>query len=164
MNEVRFTLTENARLAPNVYRLRLAGDASAITAPGQFLELSIPGFFLRRPLSVCDWEDGSVTILYRAVGDGTRALAEMKPGQTIDALCGLGNGFDVTACGEKTLVIGGGIGVPPMYSLAKRLLAAGKTPAVILGFNTASEIFYNEDFDALGIETLLATADGSAGI
>ena len=107
MNEVRFTLTENARLAPNVYRLRLAGDASAITAPGQFLELSIPGFFLRRPLSVCDWEDGSVTILYRAVGDGTRALAEMKPGQTIDALCGLGNGFDVTACGEKTLVIGG---------------------------------------------------------
>ncbi len=107
MNEVRFTLTENARLAPNVYRLRLAGDASAITAPGQFLELSIPGFFLRRPLSVCDWEDGSVTILYRAVGDGTRALAEMKPGKTIDALCGLGNGFDVTACGEKTLVIGG---------------------------------------------------------
>ena len=114
MNEVRFTLTENARLAPNVYRLHLAGDASAISAPGQFLELSIPGFFLRRPLSVCDWEDGSVTILYRAVGDGTRALAEMKPGQTIDALCGLGNGFDVTACGEKTLVIGGGIGVPPM--------------------------------------------------
>lgn len=86
MNEVRFTLTENARLAPNVYRLRLAGDASTITAPGQFLEITIPGFFLRRPLSVCDWEDGSVTILYRAVGDGTRALAEMKPGQTIDAL------------------------------------------------------------------------------
>ena len=144
MNEVRFTLTENARLAPNVYRLRLAGDASAITAPGQFLELSIPGFFLRRPLSVCDWEDGSVTILYRAVGDGTRALAEMKPGQTIDALCGLGNGFDVTACGEKTLVIGGGIGVPPMYSLAKRLLAAGKTPAAILGVTPASEIYYKE--------------------
>ena len=163
MNEVRFTLTENARLAPNVYRLRLAGDASTITAPGQFLELSIPGFFLRRPLSVCDWEDGSVTILYRAVGDGTRALAEMKPGQTIDALCGLGNGFDVTACGEKTLVIGGGIGVPPMYSLAKRLLAAGKTPAAILGFNTASEIFYKEEFEALGIETILATADGSVG-
>ena len=149
MNEVRFTLTENARLAPNVYRLRLAGDASAITAPGQFLELSIPDFFLRRPFSVCDWEDGSVTILYRAVGDGTRALAEMKPSQTIDALCGLGNGFDVTACGEKTLVIGGGIGVPPMYSLAKRLLAAGKTPAAILGFNTASEIFYKEEFEAL---------------
>ena len=164
MNEVRFTLTENARLAPNVYRLRLAGDASAITAPGQFLELSIPGFFLRRPLSVCDWEDGSVTILYRAVGDGTRALAKMKPGKTIDALSGLGNGFDVTACGEKTLVIGGGIGVPPMYSLAKRLLAAGKKPAAILGFNTASEIFYKEEFEALGIATILATADGSAGI
>ena len=154
MNEVRFTLTENARLAPNVYRLRLAGDASAITAPGQFLELSIPGFFLRRPLSVCDWEDGSVTILYRAVGDGTRALAKMKPGQTIDALCGLGNGFDVTACGEKTLVIGGGIGVPPMYSLAKRLLAAGTTPAAILGFNTASEIFYKEEFQALVTDAL----------
>lgn len=163
MNEVRFTLTENARLAPNVYWIRLAGDASAITAPGQFLEITIPGFFLRRPLSVCDWEDGSVTILYRAVGDGTRALAKMKPGKTIDALCGLGNGFDVTACGEKTLVIGGGIGVPPMYSLAKRLLAAGKTPAAILGFNTASEIFYKEEFEALGIETILATADGSVG-
>ena len=126
MNEVRFTLTENARLAPNVYRLRLAGDASAITAPGQFLELSIPGFFLRRPLSVCDWEDGSVTILYRAVGDGTRALAEMKPDQTIDALCGLGNGFDVTACGEKTLVIGGASACRRCTALQRGSLRLGK--------------------------------------
>lgn len=166
MNEVRFTLTENARLAPNVYRLPLArGRLGHQRCRGQFLELSIPGLFPQTAaFPVCDWEDGSVTILYRAVGDGTRALAEMKPGQTIDALCGLGNGFDVTACGEKTLVIGGGIGVPPMYSLAKRLLAAGKTPAAILGFNTASEIFYKEEFEALGIETILATADGSAGI
>jgi len=164
LNEVRFTLTENARLAPNVYRLRLAGDASAITAPGQFLEITIPGFFLRRPLSVCDWEDGSVTILYRAVGDGTRALAKMKPGKTIDALCGLGNGFDVTACGEKTLVIGGGIGVPPMYGLARRLLAAGKTPIAILGFNTAQERFYEEEFRALGVQTVVTTADGSYGV
>ena len=102
MQQRVFTIAENAPVARGTYRLRLAGDTSAITAPGQFLEITIPGFFLRRPLSVCDWEDGSVTILYRAVGDGTRALAEMKPGQTIDALCGLGNGFDVTACGEKT--------------------------------------------------------------
>ena len=159
MNEVRFTLTENARLAPNVYRLRLAGDASAITAPGQFLELSIPGFFLRRPLSVCDWEDGSVTILYRAVGDGTRALAEMKPGQTIDALCGLGNGFDVTACGEKTLVIGGGIGVPPMLMTAKRL----KNASAILGFRTADAVLLEEEFLAACESVHIATDDGSAG-
>lgn len=163
MNEVRFTLTENARLAPNVYRLRLAGDASAITAPGQFLELSIPGFFLRRPLSVCDWDAQTVTILYRVAGNGTDALSRMQPGERIDALTGLGNGFDISACGEKTLVIGGGIGVPPMYGLAKRLLAAGKTPIAILGFNKADELFYQGEFEALGVQTIVATADGSVG-
>ena len=163
MKQSIFTILSNTPLTDCVYKMVLSGDTSAITAPGQFVNIQLSGKFLRRPISVCDWEDGSVTILYRAVGDGTRALAKMKPGQTIDALCGLGNGFDVTACGEKTLVIGGGIGVPPMYSLAKRLLAAGKTPAAILGFNTASEIFYKEEFEALGIETILATADGSVG-
>ena len=133
MKEVLFTITENRPLAPQVYALRLCGDTSAITAPGQFLELQLPGFFLRRPLSVCDWDDAGVTILYKVVGKGTDWLSQCRPGQTLGALTGLGNGFDVAACGETTLLIGGGIGVPPMYGLASRLLAAGKTPIAILG-------------------------------
>ena len=144
MKEVLFTITENRPLAPQVYALRLCGDTSAITAPGQFLELQLPGFFLRRPLSVCDWDDAGVTILYKVVGKGTDWLAQCRPGQTLGALTGLGNGFDVAACGETTLLIGGGIGVPPMYGLARRLLAAGKTPIAILGFNTTQERFYDK--------------------
>ena len=145
-------------------RLRLCGDTSAITAPGQFLELQLPGFFLRRPLSVCDWDDAGVTILYKVVGKGTDWLSQCRPGQTLGALTGLGNGFDVAACGETTLLIGGGIGVPPMYGLARRLLAAGKTPNAILGFNTAQERFYEEEFRALGVQTVVTTADGSYGV
>ena len=164
MKEVCYTVLENAALTDGVYRLRLGGGTDAITAPGQFLELRLPGFYLRRPLSVCDWDEGSVTILYKVVGNGTDWLSKCGAGQRIDALCGLGNGFDVAACGERTLVIGGGIGVPPMYGLAKRLLAAGKTPVAILGFNTAAERFYEAEFRALGVETIVATADGSYGV
>ena len=164
LKEVLFTITENRPLAPQVYALRLCGDTSAITAPGQFLELQLPGFFLRRPLSVCDWDDAGVTILYKVVGKGTDWLAQCRPGQTLGALTGLGNGFDVAACGETTLLIGGGIGVPPMYGLARRLLAAGKTPIAILGFNTAQERFYEEEFRALGVQTVVTTADGSYGV
>lgn len=164
MLEAKFTVLENRELAPNVYRLRLGGNTSSITAPGQFLELRIPGFFLRRPLSVCDWDLDTVTILYRVAGGGTDALSMMQPGQVIDALTGLGNGFDLASCGEKTLVIGGGIGVPPMYGLTKRLLGAGKTPVAILGFNRADEIFYRAEFEALGVKTIVATADGSCGV
>ena len=164
MIQTTYTILENAPLTPAVHRLRLAGDTGAIHAPGQFLELQLPGFFLRRPLSVCDWDSDTVTILYKIVGRGTDWLAHCQPGQTLDALSGLGNGFELAACGGKTLVIGGGIGVPPMYGLAKRLLAAGKTPVAILGFNTASELFYVPEFQALGIETIVATADGSCGV
>ena len=164
MLEAKFTVLENRELAPNVYRLCLGGNTSAITAPGQFLELRIPGFFLRRPLSVCDWDLDTVTILYRVAGGGTDALSMMQPGQVIDALTGLGIGFDLASCGEKTLVIGGGIGVPPMYGLTKRLLGAGKTPVAILGFNRADEIFYRAEFEALGVKTIVATADGSCGV
>lgn len=164
MTEVSYTILENTALTKDVYRLHLAGSTAAITAPGQFLELKLPGFFLRRPLSVCDWDENRVTILYKIVGRGTDWLASCRAGQTLQALTGLGNGFDTAACGEKTLVIGGGIGVPPMYGLAKRLLAAGKTPVAILGFNRADEIFYESEFTALGIQTILATADGSRGV
>ena len=129
MKEVLFTITENRPLAPQVYALRLCGDTSAITAPGQFLELQLPGFFLRRPLSVCDWDDAGVTILYKVVGKGTDWLSQCRPGQTLGALTGLGNGFDVAACGETTLLIGGGIGVPPMYGLARRRQGRHPSPS-----------------------------------
>ena len=164
MKEAFYTVAENAPIAPGVYRLRLLGDTTAITAPGQFLELKLPGFFLRRPLSVCDWDEGSVTILYKVVGSGTDWLSRCAAGDVLSALSGLGNGFDPAACKDVTLVIGGGIGVPPMYGLAKRLLAAGKTPVAILGFNTASERFYDDAFRALGVQTIVATADGSLGV
>ena len=164
MIETSYTVNENCCLVPGVYRLRLAGDTSAITAPGQFLELKLPGFYLRRPLSVCDWDERGVTILYKVVGGGTDWLSKCVPGDKMDALSGLGNGFDVNACGDVTLVIGGGIGVPPMYGLAKRLLAAGKTPVAVLGFNTADECFYENEFRKLGVRTIIATADGSYGV
>ena len=164
MREVLFTITENRPLAPQVYALRLCGDTSAITAPGQFLELQLPSFFLRRPLSVCDWDDAGVTILYKVVGKGTDWLAQCRPGQTLGALTGLGNGFDLSRSGEHPLLVGGGVGVPPLYNLAKVLLAAGKRVGVVLGFNTADEVFYADEFRALGCDVDLATADGSAGV
>ena len=163
MIEVKYTIAENAPIASGVYRLKLEGDTSAITAPGQFLDLRLPGFFLRRPISICDWDEKSVTLLYKVVGSGTDWLSRCTPGQTLDALSGLGNGFDVAACGETTLLSGGGIGTAPLFGLAKRLLAAGKTPVVVLGFNTAEDVFYENEFKALGVQTVIATADGSCG-
>ena len=163
MIEVKYTIAENAPIASGVYRLKLEGDTSAITAPGQFLDLRLPGFFLRRPISICDWDERSVTLLYKVVGGGTDWLSRCTPGQTLDALSGLGNGFDVAACGETTLLSGGGIGTAPLFGLAKRLLAAGKTPVAVLGFNTAEDVFYENEFKALGVQTVIATADGSCG-
>ncbi len=164
MKEAPYTVLENTPLTDSVFRLRLAGDTTALTAPGQFLELRLAGLYLRRPLSVCDWDAEGLTVLYKVVGVGTAQLSQARPGQRFNALSGLGNGFDLDACGTTTLVIGGGIGVPPMYGLARRLLAAGKTPVAILGFNTASERFYEDEFRALGIQTILTTADGSCGV
>jgi dihydroorotate dehydrogenase electron transfer subunit len=144
--------------------MRLEGDTGAITAPGQFINIRLDGLFLRRPISVCDWDGQGITIIYKVVGKGTAALGGMEQGQELDVLCGLGNGFDVSRCGERTLVIGGGVGVPPMYGLAKALLRAGKTPVAILGFNKKEEIFYEDRFRELGIETTVTTVDGSYGV
>jgi dihydroorotate dehydrogenase electron transfer subunit len=144
--------------------MRLEGDTGAITAPGQFINIRLDGLFLRRPISICDWDGQGITIIYKVVGKGTAALGGMEQGQELDVLCGLGNGFDVSRCGERTLVIGGGVGVPPMYGLAKALLRAGKTPVAILGFNKKEEIFYEDKFRALGIETTVTTVDGSYGV
>ena len=163
MKQVLYTVTGNQELAPGVWEMSLAGDTSPITAPGQFINIKLDGFFLRRPISVCDWDGQGLTIIYKVVGKGTAAMRAMQPGQELDVLSGLGNGFDVAKCGQRTVVIGGGAGVPPMYGLAKRLLAAGKAPSAVLGFNTESEIFYEDQFRKLGIETVVTTVDGSYG-
>ena len=163
MNEVTYTIAENAPIASGVFRLRLTGDTSAITAPGQFLELKLPGFFLRRPISICDWDEKSVTLLYKVVGGGTDWLSRCTPGQALDALSGLGNGFAASDCGETTLLCGGGIGAAPLYGLARRLLDAGTTSVALLGFNTSADVYYEQEFRSLGIKTVIATADGSCG-
>ena len=164
MNQATYTIKENTPLAPGVFRMILSGDTRAITAPGQFVNIRLDGLFLRRPISVCDWDEKTLTLIYKVVGRGTKQMSAMRPGETLDCLVGLGNGYDLAACPDAPLLIGGGVGVPPLYGLARRLIAAGKRPSVILGFNTASEVFFEEDFAALGIETLVCTADGSRGL
>ena len=161
MKQTTLTVTENTRLADGIYRLRLAGDTSAITAPGQFVNLQLSGFFLRRPISVCDWENGEVTLIYKVLGHGTEAMTGMAVGTELDVLTGLGNGYDVSRSGEHPLLVGGGVGIPPLYGLAKRLTAQDKRVTAVLGFNRASEIFLAEEFRALGVEVIIATADGS---
>ena len=164
MKQAIYTIVEHTPLTRDVYRMVLSGDTSAMTMPGQFMEISLPGFFLRRPISVCDYDDTTVTIIYKVVGQGTDAMARMKAGETLDALTGLGHGFDVDKSGDAPLLVGGGVGVPPLFHLAKRLLAAGRTPTVILGFNKADEIFYEREFAALGARVIVTTVDGSVGV
>lgn len=158
-----YTIDSNRPLTVDVYEMRLIGDTSAVAAPGQFINIRLNGLFLRRPVSICDWDGSGLTIIYKVVGKGTTVLAGMRPGQQLDALCGLGNGFDVAKCGLKTLVVGGGVGVPPMFGLAKTLCNAGKKPVAVLGFNKKEEIFYEAEFQALGVETIVTTVDGSYG-
>ena len=164
MKQLLFTILENKPLTETVYKMRLSGDCTDFTRPGQFLNIRLDGLFLRRPISVCDWTEDSVTILYKVVGTGTRKMAAMKEGETLDILTGLGNGYDTAKSGSAPLLVGGGVGVPPLYGLCRTLVAEGKTPTVILGFNTAAEVFYEEEFKALGANVIVATADGSRGV
>ena len=164
MKQVTWTITENTPLTPDTYRLRLAGDTEAITAPGQFVNLKLSGFYLRRPISVCDWEPGAATLIYKVLGHGTAAMTRLPAGTELDVLTGLGNGYDTSLAGERPLLVGGGVGIPPLYGLAKRLTAQGKRVTAVLGFNRESEIFLAEEFRALGAEVIIATADGSAGL
>lgn len=161
---MRFAIKQNTPLTSCVYRMTLQGDTSAITAPGQFVQVQVPGFYLRRPISVCDWDSETLTLVYKVVGNGTDAMCRMSPGTELDLLTGLGNGFDITRCGERPLLIGGGVGLPPMVGLCRCLMQAGKHPTVLAGFNTASEVFLREDVEKLGAPFVLATMDGSAGI
>ena len=163
MKQGLFEILENTALTDSVYRMVLQGDTSAITAPGQFVNIKLDGLFLRRPISVCDVEGDKLTIIYKVVGEGTKQMSAMKNG-TLDILTGLGNGYDLSVSGEKPVLLGGGVGVPPMYLLAKKLIEQGKEVSVILGFNTKSEIFYEDAFRELGAEVAVTTVDGSYGM
>ena len=164
MKQGFFTIKENTALTKTVFRMVLEGDTSAITASGQFVNLLLDGFYLRRPISVCDREEGLLTIVYKVVGKGTEKMSQMQVGEVLDILTGLGNGYNLNDAGERPLLLGGGVGVPPMYLLAKELIAQGKQVSVILGFNTKDEIFYEDEFRAIGADVTVATADGSYGV
>ena len=163
MKQVIFKIKENSKIAKNTYKMVLLGDTSGVENCGQFVNIALEGLYLRRPISVCDYEDGVLTLIYKAVGEGTELMAELDEGKELDILVGLGNGYDTAKSGDAPLLIGGGVGVPPLYALCKKLIAEGKKPTVILGFNTAEEVFCKEDFRALGAKVLVATADGSKG-
>ena len=163
MKQSIFKIRSNTALTDCVYKMVLEGDTSAITASGQFVNIQLEGLFLRRPISVCDYDAETLTIVYKVVGKGTAAMSRMVPGQALDVLTGLGNGYDLSLAGEKPVLLGGGVGVPPMYNLAKKLRAMGLEVQVILGFNTKSEIFYEEEFKALGCQVTVTTVDGSYG-
>ena len=164
---MKFTVLSQRALTENVYHMQLEGDTTKVVKPGQFVQIQIPDFYLRRPISICDWqvgENGTLDLIYKVVGRGTEAMRCIEPGKELDLLVGLGNGFDVSADCEKPLLIGGGVGVPPMYGLCKALIAEGKQPSVVLGFNTASEVFWKDEFEALGVQVTVTTVDGSMGV
>ncbi|MBR3952098.1 MAG: dihydroorotate dehydrogenase electron transfer subunit [Oscillospiraceae bacterium] len=163
MRQLLFEIKENVPLTKDIMKMVLAGDTSDITRPGQFVNIKLDGLYLRRPISVCDSEEGKLTLIYKVVGKGTEQMRDMKEG-TLDILSSLGNGYDLSLSGEKPLLIGGGVGVPPLYMLAKELRKEGKDVSVILGFNTKDEIFYEEEFKALGCKVFVTTVDGSYGI
>ena len=164
MKQSIFEIRSNTALTDCVYKMVLVGDTSDITNCGQFVNIQLDGLFLRRPISVCDYDAETLTIVYKVVGKGTEQMAQMAPGKKLDILTGLGNGYDLTLTGEAPVLLGGGVGVPPMYNLAKELCKQGKKVSVILGFNTKSEIFYEEEFKALGCHVAVTTVDGSYGI
>ena len=163
MKQSFFEIIENIPLTSNVYKMKLRGDTSDITAAGQFVNIKLDGLYLRRPISVCDLDGDVLTIIYKVVGKGTEAMSELKSGK-LDVLTGLGNGYDLSLSGDTPLLLGGGVGVPPMYLLAKRLIAEGKKVSVILGFNTKDEVFYKDEFEALGADVIVTTVDGSLGV
>ena len=164
MKQEILTITENMPVTSCVYRMRLEGAELEAQNPGGFVNIRLDGLFLRRPISVYDSEPGSLTILYKVVGKGTEQMAAMKPGETLDVLTGLGNGYDLSKSGETPVLLGGGVGVPPLYLLAKKLIAEGKKPQAVLGFNTAAEVFGEAEFKALGCGVTVTTADGSYGV
>ena len=157
----KYIIEENVKIAKDVYKMVLSGDTKYITAPGQFINIEIEGLYLRRPISVCDYDDKTVTIIYKVVGNGTEKMSNYQKGVELDILTGLGNGFDVSLSGDRPLLIGGGVGCPPMYNLCKKLVVENKNPIVVLGFNSKDDVFYEEEFKKLGADVYISTADGS---
>ncbi|MBP3758593.1 MAG: dihydroorotate dehydrogenase electron transfer subunit [Firmicutes bacterium] len=165
MKEEIFKINSNVLIAENTYEMELLGDTSEIVRPGQFVNIKLDGFFLRRPISVCDTEEGRMTLIYKAVGEGTELMTKLAPGTRLNILTGLGNGFDLSLSGDHPVLIGGGAGIPPMYSLCKALISVLRPEniKVVLGFNTEEEVFYLREFQNLGVDVRVATADGSYG-
>ncbi|MBE6782725.1 MAG: dihydroorotate dehydrogenase electron transfer subunit [Ruminococcaceae bacterium] len=163
MQQTIFEIQSNEKLAKDVYRMVLAGDTSDLKKPGQFVNIKLDGFFLRRPISVCDYDENVLTLIYKVVGAGTEVMSKMCKGEKLDILTGLGNGFDTSKSGDNPVVIGGGVGVPPMFNLARKLIEEGKKVTAVLGFNKEEEIFYKDEFEKLGAEVYITTVDGSVG-
>ena len=159
-----YEIKSNKKLTDSIYEMVLLGNTSSITAPGQFINIKLDGFFLRRPISICDYNNETITIIYKVVGEGTEVMSKMNSGEKLDVLCGLGNGFDTSKSMDKPVLIGGGVGVPPMFNLCKKLISEGKNVTVILGFNKKEEIFYENEFKKLGADVKVTTVDGSYGI
>ena len=159
-----YKIKSNVKIAKDVFEMILEGDTSSIKASGQFINIKIDGLFLRRPISICDYDDKTITIIYKVVGEGTEIMSKMQNGDSLDVLCGLGNGYDTSKSGNMPVLIGGGVGVPPMYNLCKKLISQNKSVSVIIGFNTKEEVFYEEEFKKLGAKVYVTTADGSYGI
>ena len=164
MKQSIFTIESNERIAKDIMLMKLSGDTNDITAPGQFVNIKLDGMFLRRPISVCDYDIDSLTLIYKVVGEGTELMSTYTEGKTLDILTGLGNGYDCSLSGDRPLLIGGGVGVPPMYNLCKMLTQQGKKVSVILGFNSKDDVFYESEFKALGADVYVTTVDGSYGI
>ena len=164
MNISILKIESNKKIAKNTYECVLRGDTSHITAPGQFVNIKLDGYYLRRPISVCNVEDDALTLIYKVVGDGTEMMSEMAKGEELDVLMGLGNGYDTSLSGDTPLLIGGGAGVPPMFLLARKLIAEGKHPKAILGFGSKDEVFYKEEFEKIGVPVTVTTVDGTEGV
>ena len=164
MKQEIFVIKSQEKIAKDIFKMVLSGNTDDITASGQFVNIKLDGFYLRRPISVCDYDKNELTLIYKTVGEGTEAMSKYENGTELDVLTGLGNGYDTSLSGEKPLLLGGGVGVPPLYNLCKKLVAEGKKPTVILGFNSADDVFYENEFKALGADVYVTTADGSYGI
>ena len=164
MKQEIFVIKSQEKIAKDVFKMVLSGNTDDITSSGQFVNIKLDGFYLRRPISVCDYDKNELTLIYKTVGEGTAAISRYENGTELDILTGLGNGYDTSLSGEKPLLLGGGVGVPPLYNLCKKLVAEGKKPTVILGFNSADDVFYENEFKALGADVYVTTADGSYGI
>ena len=164
MKEVIYTIESNVALTDSVYRMVMSGDTSAIGGAGQFVNVKLDGQYLRRPISICDYDESTLTLIYKVVGVGTEKMSAMRPGEKLNILTGLGNGYDLSLSGDAPLLVGGGVGVPPLYKLCKLLKAEGKKVTVILGFNTKSEIFAEKDFAEIADRVIVTTVDGSYGV